>query len=42
MKKEIKANNKFERVEVTRDEAVALAEKGALAALGERSEPSKF
>ncbi len=42
MKKEIKANNKFERVEVSRDEAVALAEKGALAALGERSEPSKF
>jgi threonyl-tRNA synthetase len=42
MKKEIKANHKFERVEVTRDEAVALAEKGALAALGERSEPSKF
>jgi threonyl-tRNA synthetase len=42
MKKEIKANHKFERVEVSRDEAVALAEKGALAALGERSEPSKF
>ena len=36
MKKETKANNVFQRVEVSRDEAVALAEKGALASLGER------
>lgn len=42
MKKEIKANHVFERVEVSRDEAVALAQKGALASLGERGEASKF
>ncbi len=43
MKKETKANHVFERVEVSRDEALALAEKGALAALGERpGGPSKF
>jgi threonyl-tRNA synthetase len=42
MKKEIKANHPFERVEVSRDEALALGKKGRLAALGERSEPSKF
>ncbi len=36
MKKETKANNVFQRVEVSRDEAVAMAEKGALASLGER------
>jgi len=42
MKKEVKANYPFERVEVTRDEAVALAEQGALASLGARGEPSKF
>src|SRR5438034_487710 len=42
MKKEIKANHPFERVEVSRDEALDLGKKGRLAALGERSEPSKF
>ncbi len=43
MKKETKANNVFQRVEVSRDKAVALAEKGALASLGERAgSPSKF
>src|SRR5437762_9732496 len=42
MKKEIKANHPFERVEVSRDEALELGKQGRLAALGERSEPSKF
>jgi threonyl-tRNA synthetase len=42
MKKEIKANHPFERMEVLRDEALALGKKGRLAALNERSEPSKF
>jgi threonyl-tRNA synthetase len=42
MKSEIKANHPFERVEVSRDEALALGNKGRLAALGERPEPSKF
>ena len=42
MKNEIKANHPFERVEVSRDEALALGKKGRLAALGERPEPSKF
>src|SRR5438094_3106591 len=42
MKKEIKANHPFERMEVSRDEALALGEKGRLAALSERPEPSKF
>jgi threonyl-tRNA synthetase len=42
MKKEIKANHPFERMEVSRDEALALGKKGRLAALNERSEPSKF
>jgi threonyl-tRNA synthetase len=42
MKKEIKANHPFERVEVSRDEAFELGKKGRLAALSERSEPSKF
>ena len=42
MKKEVKANYPFERVEVSRDEAVALAEQGALASLGARGEASKF
>ena len=42
-KKEIKANHVFERVEVSRAEAMALAEKGALASVGERpGSPSKF
>ena len=42
MKNEIKANHPFERLEVSRDEALALGTKGRLAALSERSEPSKF
>src|SRR2546430_10846974 len=42
MKKEIKANHPFERIEVSRDEALALGRKGRLAALTERPEKSKF
>src|SRR5216110_296955 len=42
MKKEIKSNHPFERLEVSRDEALALGKKGRLAALDERSAPSKF
>jgi len=39
MKKEIKANHPFERMEASRDE---LGKKGRLAALNERNAPSKF
>ncbi len=42
MKREIKANHVFERVELSRAEAVAMAERGELAALGPRGEASKF
>jgi threonyl-tRNA synthetase len=42
MKKEIKANHPFEKIEVSRNEALELGSKGRLAALGERPEPSKF
>src|SRR5437870_8977998 len=42
MKKEIKENHPFERMEVSRDEALALGNKGRLAALNERNAPSKF
>jgi threonyl-tRNA synthetase len=42
MKKEIKANHPFERMEVPRDEALELGKKGRLAALSDRNEPSKF
>ena len=42
MKKEIKANHPFERMEVSRDEALELGKKGRLAALGDRNQPSKF
>ncbi len=42
MKKEIKANHPFERMEVSRDEALKLGKKGRLAALSERREPSKY
>src|SRR5947207_5084675 len=43
MKKEIKANNTFERTAVSRAEAVALAASGRLGGLGERpGNPSKF
>ena len=42
MKKIVKENQPFERVVVSRDEAVRLAEEGRLGALGPRREPSKF
>lgn len=42
MKKETKANHTFERISVTREEALRLAQEGRLAALGPRPEPSKF
>ncbi|HWY52316.1 MAG TPA: threonine--tRNA ligase [Chthoniobacterales bacterium] len=42
MKKEIKANHPFEKVEVSRDEALDLGKKGRLAALSDRGQPSKF
>ncbi len=42
MKKEIKSNHPFEKIEVSRDEALALGKKGRLAALAERSKPSRF
>src|SRR5213082_1668671 len=42
MKKEIKANHPFERMEVSRDEALELGQKGRLAALSDRAQPSKF
>ena len=42
MKKVIKENQTFEKVVVSRDQALADAQKGRLAALGDRSVPSKF
>jgi threonyl-tRNA synthetase len=42
MKKEIKANHPFEKMEVSRDEALELGKKGRLAGLSDRKEPSKF
>src|SRR5437588_3382546 len=43
MKKETKANHVFEKVSVTREQAIKDAESGRLGALGERpSMPSKF
>src|SRR5947207_12906233 len=42
MKKEVKANHVFERVVLPRSEALAMAERGVLGALAERSQPSKF
>jgi threonyl-tRNA synthetase len=42
MKKEIKANHTFEKVVVSRDQALKDANEGRLAALGARSQPSKF
>lgn len=42
MRKEVKANHRFERIEVSRDEALRLAQEGRLAALGPRPVPSKF
>ena len=42
MKKEVKANHRFERVELSRADALAMASRGELGALGARPEPSKF
>ena len=42
MKKETKANNPFERIALSRDEALQMAQSGALGALGPRPEASKF
>src|SRR5436190_14967246 len=42
MKKEVKANHVFERIVLSRDDALAMAERGELGALGVRPEPSKF
>jgi threonyl-tRNA synthetase len=42
MKRVVKENQMFEKVVVTRDQALADAQKGRLAALGERPVPSKF
>jgi threonyl-tRNA synthetase len=42
MKKEIKANHPFEKMEVSRDDALELGKKGRLAGLSDRKEPSKF
>ena len=42
MKNETKANHPFERMEVSRDEALELGKKGRLAALSDRDQPSKF
>src|SRR5881628_2668667 len=42
MKKEIKANHVFEKVVVSREEALKDAKSGRLAALADRQVPSKF
>jgi threonyl-tRNA synthetase len=43
MKKEIKANHSFQRLEVAREQAIADAERGRLGAVSERpDQPSKF
>jgi threonyl-tRNA synthetase len=42
MKREIKANHRFERSVVSREEAMAKARQGELASLGARAQPSKF
>lgn len=42
MKKEVKANNTFEREVVSRNEALDLAKSGRLSALSDRSAPSTF
>src|SRR2546428_10910097 len=42
MKKEIKANHPFEKMEVSRDEALELGKQGRLAALSDRDQPSKY
>src|SRR5438876_11479119 len=42
MKKEIKANHTFEKIVVSREQAVKDAQSGRLGALGKRSVPSRF
>ncbi|MCB1232759.1 MAG: threonine--tRNA ligase [Verrucomicrobiae bacterium] len=42
MKKVVKENQSFERLVVSRDEALTMAKSGRLAALGERETPSTF
>jgi threonyl-tRNA synthetase len=42
MKREIKANHVFERVEISRADALAMAERGELASLASRGVASKF
>jgi threonyl-tRNA synthetase len=42
MKREIKANHVFERVEISRPDTLAMAERGELASLAPRSVASKF
>src|SRR5512132_1969903 len=42
MKKEIKANHTFEKIVVSREQALADAQRGRLGGLGERPFPSKF
>src|SRR6202045_4187727 len=42
MKKEIKANHPFERMDVSRNDALELGRKGRLAALSDRPNASKF
>lgn len=42
MKKVVKANETFERLTVTRDEAAELAKSGRLGALSKRTSPSRF
>jgi len=42
MKNETKANHLFERIVVSREEALELGRRGELAALGSRSSPSRF
>src|SRR2546427_10400645 len=42
MKKEIKANHTFEKIVVSREQAVKDAQSGRLGALGERAVPSRF
>jgi threonyl-tRNA synthetase len=42
MKNEVKANHRFERIEVSREQAIDLAQRGRLAALSERGKSSRF
>jgi threonyl-tRNA synthetase len=42
MKAEIKANHVFERIPLTRTQALEMAQSGALGALGPRPDPSRF